>query len=44
MKTQYSQLFDTSKNFDDKIFYGGVGEGGNCNTPKLTLVRPRVEW
>ena len=35
MKAQYPQLFDTSKNFGDEIFFF---KGENCNTLKLTLV------
>ena len=37
MKTQYLQLFDTSKNFEVENFFLG-GEEGNCNTLKLTIV------
>ena len=35
MKAQYPQLFDTSKNFEDEIFFF---YGENCKSRKLTLV------
>ena len=36
MRVQYPQLFSLG-NFDDEIYFKGGG-GGDCNTPKYTLI------
>ena len=40
MRAQYSQLFNSSINFEEEILLkgGGGGGGGDCNTPNYTLV------
>ena len=36
MRVQYQQLFSSGNNLEDEIFF--KGGGGDCNTPKYTLI------